>query len=141
MQILFKRLSSNVPVPEYKTAGAVAFDIAVPQGGVIQPSETKFFPTGLVMKVPAGHVLLVAPRSSNAKKQLRMGNGIGLIDQDYCGPSDELILALNNFGSAPYAVADGERIAQGMFMPILKGEFVEMEEMEASDRGGFGSTG
>lgn len=141
MKIEIKRLSPNVPLPEYKTAGAVAFDIAVPEGGVIQPGETKFFPTGLVIKVPDGHVLLVAPRSSNAKKQIRMGNGIGLIDQDYCGPNDELILALNNFGSTPYTVENNERVAQAMIVPILKGEFVEVEEMEALDRGSFGSTG
>lgn len=141
MQINFKRLSPNVPIPEYKTAGATAFDIAVPEGGTIQSGETGFFPTGLVIKVPDGHVLLVAPRSSNAKKQIRMGNGIGLIDQDYCGPTDELILALNNFGSTPYTVENGERVAQAMIVPILKGEFVEVEEMEAVDRGGFGSTG
>ncbi|MFA6132245.1 MAG: dUTP diphosphatase [Patescibacteria group bacterium] len=141
MQILFKRLSPEVPVPEYKTAGAVAFDLAVPQGGVIQPGETKFFPTGLVIKVPEGHVLLVAPRSSNAKKQIRMGNGIGLIDQDYCGPTDELKLALHNFGQTPYTVENGERIAQAMIVPVLKGEFIEVDEMAAPDRGGFGSTG
>lgn len=141
MKISFKRLRPDVPVPEYKTAGAVAFDIAVPKGDVLQPGETKFFPTGLVIKVPDGHVLLIAPRSSNARKQLRMGNGIGLIDQDYCGPNDELVLALNNFGSAPYTITDGERVAQAMFVPILKSEFVEVEEMETQDRGGFGTTG
>lgn len=141
MKIEIKRLSPNVPLPEYKTAGAVAFDIAVPEGGVIQPGETKFFPTGLVIKVPDGHVLLVAPRSSNAKKQIRMGNSIGLIDQDYCGPTDELKLALHNFGQTPYTVENNERIAQAMIVPILKGEFVEVEEMEAPDRGSFGSTG
>ncbi|HBR80974.1 MAG: Deoxyuridine 5'-triphosphate nucleotidohydrolase Dut [Candidatus Uhrbacteria bacterium GW2011_GWE2_45_35] len=141
MQILFKRLSPDVPIPEYKTAGAVAFDIAVPKGGVIQPGETKFFSTGLVIKVPDGYVLLVAPRSSNAKKQIRMGNSIGLIDQDYCGPTDELKLALNNFGSEPYTVKDGERIAQSMIVPIAKGEFIETADLGTPDRGGFGSTG
>jgi dUTP pyrophosphatase len=141
MKIEFKRLSPNVPVPEYKTAGAVAFDIAVPEGGVIQPGETKFFPTGLVIKVPEGHVLLIAPRSSNAKKQIRMGNGVGLIDQDFCGPNDELVLALNNFGSGPYTVADGERVAQAMIVPVLKGKFVEVDKMASPDRGGFGTTG
>jgi dUTP pyrophosphatase len=141
MQIQIKRLYPEVPMPEYKTAGAVAFDIAVPKGGVIQPGETKFFPTGLVIKVPNGYVLLVAPRSSNAKKQIRMGNGIGLIDQDYCGPTDELKLALHNFGTEPYTVEDGERIAQAMIVPILKGEFVETENLGAPDRGSFGTTG
>lgn len=141
MKIKIKRLSPNVPMPEYKTAGAVAFDITVPQGGTIRPGETIFFPTGLIIKVPDGYVLLIAPRSSNAKKQIRLGNGIGLIDQDYCGPTDELKLALHNFGRASYVIKDGERVAQAMLVPILRGEFVEVEEMKSPDRGGFGSTG
>jgi len=141
MEIKFKRLSPDVQIPEYKTAGAVAFDLAVSESGIIEPAETKFFKTGLVMKVPEGYVLLVAPRSSNAKKQIRLGNGIGLIDQDYCGPNDELKLALHNFGQTAYTVEKGERIAQAMIVPVLKGDFVEVDEMAAVDRGGFGTTG
>lgn len=141
MQVLFKRLSAEVPVPEYKTPGACAFDLAVIEGGVLAPGERKFFRTGLVLCVPEGFVLILAPRSSNAKKGIRLANGIGIIDQDYCGPSDELKLALHNVSDAPYTVEPLERIAQGMIMPILRAELTEAHELVSPDRGGFGTTG
>ncbi len=141
MQVSFKRLSPDVPLPEYKTPGACAFDLAVIEDGVILPGERKFFRTGLVVCVPSGHVLLLVPRSSNAKKGIRLANGIGVIDQDYCGPNDELKLSLHNISDTPYTVERGERIAQGMFVPILQAEFSEASELASPDRGGFGTTG
>ena len=141
MQINIKRLSPDVPMPEYKTAGAVAFDLAVTEGGTLASGESRLFPTGLVVEIPVGYTLILAPRSSNAKKQVKFANGIGIIDQDYHGPTDQLFLALHNFGSAPYTVEKGERIGQGMFVPVLKAEFIEVEKIEATDRGSFGTTG
>ena len=142
MEIAIRRLSPEVPLPEYQTAGAVAFDLAVIEEGVLAPGERKMFRTGLVVKVPAGHVLLLAPRSSNAKKGIQMANGVGIIDEDYCGPEDELRLFLYNIGNEPYQVQKGERIAQGLFVPITKGSFIEPSDWNVeNNRGGFGSTG
>lgn len=128
-------------MPEYKTPGAVAFDLAVIEDGVLAPNERRMFRTGLVVCVPDGHVLLLAPRSSNAKKGIRLANGVGVIDQDYCGPNDELKLMLHNVGHEPYTVEKYERIAQGMFVPVAKGTFHEVHDLSAPDRGGFGTTG
>lgn len=142
MQISIRRTSPDVPMPEYKTSGACAFDLAVIEDGIIAPGERKMFRTGLVVCVPEGHVLILAARSSNAKKGIQMANGIGIIDQDYCGSEDELRLFLYNIGNEPYHVEKGERIAQGMIMPIVRGEFIEPEAWkETANRGGFGSTG
>ncbi len=140
--ISIRRLSPNVPLPEYKTPGACAFDIAIIEGGTLQPGERKIFRTGLVIQVPENHVLILAARSSNAKKGIQMANGIGIIDRDYCGPTDELHLALYNIGSEIYTMEAGERIAQGMFVPINRGRFVEPETWDSEkNRGGFGTTG
>lgn len=141
MEIAIRRLSSNVPFPEYKTSGACAFDIAVTEGKTIAPNARVMFDTGLVINVPNDHVLVIAPRSSNAKKGIRLANGIGIIDSDYCGPNDELKLMLHNVGTEQYAVIMGERIAQGMFIPITRAQFVEPTDWSAVDRGGFGTTG
>lgn len=140
LSVRIKRLDPNLPVPEYKTAGAVGFDIAVREGGILAPGERRLFKTGLVVQVPPGYALLLASRSSNAKKGLTMANGIGVIDQDFCGPEDELRLALYNIGTEPYDVQPYERLAQGLIVPALQAEFVE-GEMEAKNRGGFGTTG
>ena len=141
MDVFFHRLSPETPIPEYKTPGACAFDIAVIEGGTLQPNERKLFPTGLVIAVPAGHALLLFARSSNAKKGVRLSNSVGVIDQDYCGPNDELKVALHNFGNEPYVVEKGERIAQGLIVPIARATFQERTGATGQDRGGFGTTG
>ena len=141
LPVRFKRLSPDVILPEYKTLGACAFDIPVSEGGVLQPDERRSFPTGLVVCVPAGHVLLLFPRSSNAKKGIQLANSVGVIDQDYCGPTDQLHAFLYNIGSEPYTVEKGERLMQGLIVPIARAVFEEAVELEAPNRGGFGTTG
>ncbi|MBK6791590.1 MAG: hypothetical protein IPG80_03420 [Anaerolineales bacterium] len=96
MQIEIRRLRDDVPMPEYKTTGAVAFDLTVIEGATLAPGERTLLPTGLVMRVPEGHALILASRSSNAKKGIRLANSVGIIDQDYCGREDELRIAVHN---------------------------------------------
>ncbi|MEK9157153.1 MAG: deoxyuridine 5'-triphosphate nucleotidohydrolase [Patescibacteria group bacterium] len=142
MEISFRKLTPDTPTPEYKTPGAVAFDIAVTEEGALAPGERKMFRTGLVIRIPDGHTLILAPRSSNAKKGIQIAHGIGIIDQDYCGPDDELRLFLYNIGTESYPIEKYERIAQGMFVPVTKGVFIEPPHWDVkNNRGGFGTTG
>lgn len=140
LPVQIKRLDPQVPLPEYKTPGAVAFDIAVCEGGTLAPGERRLFRTGLVIKVPTGYALVMASRSSNAKKGVSLANGIGIIDQDYCGPEDELHIALHNIADVSYEVQPYERLAQGLIVPVLRATFKETD-MDAQNRGGFGTTG
>lgn len=141
MQVSFRRISPDAVIPEYKTPGACAFDIAVIESVTLPPGGRALLPTGLVIEVPAGHVLILAPRSSNAKKGLRLGNGIGIVDQDYCGPTDQLYAAVHNFGDQAYTIEKGERIMQGLIIPVVKATFIEQTTLTTPDRGGFGTTG
>jgi len=141
MQIEIRRLREDVPLPEYKTAGAVAFDLAVIEGATLAPGERTLLPTGLVIRVPEGHALILASRSSNAKKGIRLSNSIGVIDQDYSGPEDELKIAVHNFGAESYTIEKYDRIAQGLIMPIARATFTEPQEWGGANRGGFGTTG
>ena len=141
LSVQIKYLDPDIPLPEYKTPGAVAFDIAVREETEIYPGEIKMVPTGLIVCVPDNHALIVASRSSNAKKGIVLANGIGLIDQDYCGPEDEIYLALHNIGKDVYTTKKGERLAQGMFVSFLKAEFKKRETIKNPTRGGFGTTG
>ncbi len=141
MKIHITRLHSTVPLPAYQTAGSVAFDLASACDLVIEPHATARIPTGLVIATPSGYALLVASRSSTPqKKGLLPPHGIGILDQDYCGPTDELQILVYNFTDAPVAVGKGERIAQGLFVPIERAEWEEGAAAE-KNRGGFGSTG
>lgn len=142
MQINIKRIDPRFPLPEYHTAGAVAFDMYSRADVSIQPREIALLPSNLIIKVPENHVLIIAPRSSTARKKgLVFPNSAGIIDQDYHGPDDEIFIQVMNITDASVAVAAGERIAQGIIVPVVRAEWVEHEKFLANNRGGFGSTG
>ena len=105
--------------------------------------------TQLAFEVPHGYVGLLFPRSSNTKKDLILGNSVGVIDSGYRGevvfkfkPSATLDIkkevGINTF----YNYEIGDRIGQIIIMPYPKVNFVEVDELSSSDRGvgGFGST-
>ena len=84
---------------------------------------------------------MILPRSGLGHKQgLVLGNLVGLIDADYQGP---LMVSLWNRGQNPQQVQPGDRIAQLVFMPVVRAGFRIVEEFEESARGagGFGHTG
>ena len=70
-----------------------------------------------------------------------MANSIAIIDSDYKGNDDEIFLQLMNVTDEVVELKTGDRVAQGMFLPVQQAEFVEVEQMEAENRGGWGSTG
>ena len=142
MKIKIKKIDSSIQLPEYKTSGAVGFDLATTKDMVIQPKTIELVPTGLIVCIPEGHMLLLAARSSlPIKKGLMMPNGIGIIDQDYCGPEDELKLQIYNFTDEPIQVKKGDRLCQGVFVKIEKAEWEEVQKLPDKTRGGFGTTG
>lgn len=141
MHIQITRVDKNFPLPEYQTAGSVAFDMYSRIDKIIAPQEIALLPSNLIIAVPEGYALLVFPRSSTSRKKgLSKPNSVGVIDQDFRGPNDEICLQVYNFTNAPVAIKAGERLSQGMIVPIIKAEWEETESA-APNRGGFGSTG
>lgn len=141
MKVKIKRIDKELPLPQYQTAGAVAFDLYAREDTKIEPGETVAVPANVIVCVPKGYFFMVAARSSLAKKKgLMLSNSVGVIDQDYCGPDDEVNLLLYNFKNEPCHINRGERLAQGIFVKIDKADWEEMEETEQPTRGGIGST-
>ena len=70
-----------------------------------------------------------------------IANGVGVVDSDYCGPSDEVKIPALNFTSLPVRVVKGDRIAQGILLPSPRVAWEEVGELRAVSRGGFGATG
>ena len=138
-----KRLAPDVPLPRYETGGAAGFDLASNADVTIAPGTIALVPTGLVIQVPPGHFLGIFARSSTPlKKGLMVANGVGVIDQDYCGPADEVKIQVLNFTAAPVQVAKGDRIAQGLFIPVARADWQEADgDLRDGSRGGFGATG
>ncbi len=141
MKLVIKRIDASLPLPEYKTKGAVAFDIYSRDARIIKPKTTELLPSNLIVKLPKGFFLLIASRSSTHKKGLFMAHGVGILDQDYNGPKDEIFIPLYNFNDKKVLVERGERIAQGVLIPIQKAAWFETNNMKRRSRGGFGSTG
>ncbi len=83
---------------------------------------------------------MIAARSSTIKKGLMKANGVGIIDQDYHGSSDEIGLLMYNFTNRRVRVTKGERLAQGLVLPVSHIEWSEDMLPEKKSRGGFGST-
>ncbi len=142
MQVKIKRIDTSLPLPEYHTDGAVAFDLYARNKTVIKPKQFEMIATNFIIETPPGYMLMLAARSSRAKKKgLNMRNGIGIIDQDYCGNEDELHVLIQNLTDQEVTIDKEERIAQGIFVQINKPEFIEVEDMQNKTRGGFGTTG
>lgn len=141
MRVRITRLREDVTLPSYATNGAVAFDLASAESLVVHPREGALVPTGLVIATPPGFALILTARSSlYRKKGLMLANGVGTIDQDFCGPEDELKISVWNATDKDATVEKGERLAQGIFMKIDKAEWDE-GPAQGLTRGGFSSTG
>ena len=115
------RYGADIRLPERKTAASAGYDIEAAADVTIVPGATVLVPTGLKAYMQPGEVLMLAIRSSlAAKRGLCLANGIGVIDADYYdNPLNEghIQVAIRNGGTEPVALAKGERIAQGLFLP------------------------
>lgn len=140
MKVKIKRFNKNLPLPEYKTSGAVGFDLYVRNDEKIKPHEVKLLKANVGVKVPKNHFCLLQGRSSTPiKYNLLVVPGI--VDQDYCGDNDEFTLEVINLGNKKVELKSGTRIAQGIFVKISKANFIEVSKMSSKSRGGFGTTG
>ncbi len=136
------RVDQNFPLPSYKTAGACCFDLYSRISEEIKPNEVKRLPSNLIIAVPEGFCLLILPRSSFGKLGLIFPHSVGVIDNDYCGQDDEILIQVQNISQKTVKVEAGKRIAQAMIVPIVKPAIKEVKRSEmGKSRGGFGSTG
>lgn len=136
------RQDTEIPIPTYATKGSVAFDFHAALRTVIGPKQLGLIPTNYVIEVPHGFMLVIALRSSSPKRKgLLMPHGIGIVDQDYCGPNDEVLVQVYNFSDEVCVIEKGERIAQGLFIPTVQIEWAVKEYTINANRGGYGSTG
>jgi dUTP pyrophosphatase len=142
MKVKIKRLDSALPLPTYATGGSVGFDLLARLDITIPPKAIALVPTNVIVEVPVGFALVIASRSSTPKKYgLTPPHGLGIIDQDYCGPEDEVRILVRNFTENEVLVRRGDKIAQGIFVRTERFEFEEVVAVNNKTRGGFGSTG
>ena len=131
------------PLPEYETADSAGMDLRAHLNAALtlDPGERALVPTGMCMEIPPGYEGQVRPRSGLALKQgLTVLNAPGTIDADYRG---DVGVILVNTSKTAQTLEPGDRIAQIVFAPVTRAQFMEVEQLGDSGRssGGFGSTG
>jgi dUTP pyrophosphatase len=142
MRLRIRRLDPTIPLPTYGTGESAGFDLAASHDVVVPPRQIALVRTGLVVEVPAGYFLAIFARSSTPlKRGLMVANGVGVIDPDYSGPTDEIMIQLLNVGDTDAQVRRGDRLAQGIVLPAPRVTWDEVTELRETVRGGFGSTG
>ncbi len=140
---IFSVLKEGALLPEYQTAGSAGADLYayLTEPVTLNPMERKLIPTGLFVELPVGYELQVRPRSGLALKYgITVLNTPGTVDSDYRG---ELCVLLVNFGSEPFTVRNGDRIAQAVVAQAVQVSFVQTDALSKTGRGadGYGSTG
>jgi dUTP pyrophosphatase len=141
MKVRIKRFNKALSLPEYKTSGAAGFDLAAREAQSVPPRSVAYVPLNVALEPPLGYFVLLAARSSLHKRGLMSGNGIGIIDRDYSGNTDEYTAVLYNYTDKEVVIEKGDRLMQGVFIPYTHGEWEEVEDMGNNNRGGFGTTG
>lgn len=167
MKVKIKKLHPDAVIPTYAKPGDAGMDLTA-TSKVYDADGNVMYGTGMAFEIPQGHVGLLFPRSSNAKKDLLLSNSVGVIDSGYRGE------VLFKFKPSPFYTADednahdtdyfgevtlpqnkdehyegiseysvGDRIGQIIIMPYPEVTFEEVDELSATERGegGFGSTG
>ena len=136
-------ITKSGQLPAYETDGSAGMDLRafLEEPVTLAPMERALIPTGLYLAVPQGYEAQVRARSGLAVKHgIGLVNGIGTIDSDYRG---EVKVALINWGSEPFTIENGDRIAQMVISSYERITWEETDTLDETERGagGFGHTG
>lgn len=143
----YKRIVGD-KIPSYATIGSCGVDMyaCIDEPVTLTRGQSRLIPSGVhfdIMSSMNNVVGVLVPRSSTGSKGYSLANTIGVIDSDYTG---EVLMNIQNTSLESITIEPGMRLAQVIFMPVLKPRFVELtdeEELTITQRGagGFGSTG
>ena len=144
IKILNSRVGDGIELPQYATPGSAGLDlrVCIDEPLQIRSQETVLLPTGLAIYIADPMLAaVILPRSGLGHKHgIVLGNLVGLIDSDYQG---ELKISCWNRNSEHFTVQPGDRIAQLVFLPVVRADFQIVETFAETIRGegGFGSSG
>jgi dUTP pyrophosphatase len=144
LKVLDPRLGDEFPLPAYASDGAAGLDLRACLDGPLEvaPGSSHLIPTGFAIHMQdPGLAAVLLPRSGLGHKHgIVLGNLVGLIDSDYQG---QVYVSCWNRGSEGFTIEPGERIAQMVFVPVVRAHFELVDSFRQSTRGdgGFGHTG
>ena len=136
-------------LPQHQSAMAAGIDLfaCIDDDLEIEPqAPAVLVPSGIAIHIGDPHIMAtIVPRSGLGHRHgLVMGNLVGIIDADYTGPVMISVWNRSAAGTPPVVIKPGDRIAQMIFVPVVRPQFEIVEEFSKdSERGagGFGSTG
>ena len=135
----------DLQMPKYETEQSAGMDLRAALGEKehidILPGRRALIPTGLKIALPPGYEAQIRPRSGLALKNgITCLNSPGTIDAYYRG---EVGIILINHGWEAFRIQRGDRIAQMVIAPVTQAAWLEVDALDATERGegGFGSTG
>jgi dUTP pyrophosphatase len=143
LEVPVVRLDPDLPLPGYAKPGDAGVDLTAREDVTLLPGGGRaLVPTGIAVAIPRGYAGFVQPRSGLALKHgVTCLNTPGLIDADYRG--ELKVLLVNTDPTEPFEVRRGERIAQLVIQAVEHVTFLEVDELDDTERGegGFGHTG
>lgn len=131
----------------YATNGSAGLDClaCIPRAFCLYPGESRLIPLGFALHIGhAGIAALLLPRSGLGAKGLILGNAVGLIDSDYQGEVKANLWNRNAEEGSELWIKPYDRIAQLIFVPVLRPQLdavAHFSESSVRGEGGFGSTG
>ena len=144
LKILDPRLGQEFPIPDYASDGAAGIDLraCIDAPLVLVPGDCELIATGMAVYMQDPELAAVLlPRSGLGHKHgIVLGNLVGLIDSDYQG---QVFVSCWNRGGEDFTINPGDRIAQMVFVPVVRARFTLVDAFTESARGagGFGHTG
>ncbi|MEK4178539.1 deoxyuridine 5'-triphosphate nucleotidohydrolase [Aeribacillus sp. FSL K6-1121] len=168
INVKIKRLHPDAVIPRYAHEGDSGFDLVAIEDTIIEPGETKLVRTGLAFELPPGYEIQVRPRSGiSLKTKLRVV--LGTVDSGFRGEIGVIVDCLHDndvytdgrliqfarditnktvkideyVQDGSYIIRRGDRIAQAVIKPVEQAYFIEVGELDETERGksGFGSSG
>lgn len=141
--VKFKKSHPKAVIPTAGSAEANGFDLIATSMEIEKNGLYIQYGTGIHVAIPKGYCGILQARSSVSKKSLILANGVGLIDTDYRGEilaRFKVIRTDNAQTAEEYQI--GDAVAQLRICPVPAVEYVEVEDLDATERGhgGFGST-
>ena len=139
--IYIKYFNTDMTPIDYIGAKSDWIDLRAAADVALKKGEFKLIPLGVAMELPKRYEAHIVPRSSTFKNYgVIQTNGVGIIDESYCGDNDQWMMPV--YATRDVVIHKNDRICQFRIekhQPELM--FDEVSRLEHEDRGGFGSTG
>jgi len=132
------QLLPGAKMPKYETPGSVGMDLYanIAEPIEILPGEQYLIPTGVKMQIEEGFEGQIRPKSGLKLKGLEAH--LGTIDDDFV---NEIKVIMYSKNGKSHTIIPGQKIAQIVFVPVVRAILVDEPFEETERKGGFGSTG